>query len=162
MKKNQKRKMISGGLMLMVSVLLLIGFYGCYAGKYHGPGARHKYHGKDISERFLKKLDKKINKLELTDAQQEKYNEIRVKIEEDLKKMQEERRAFFNEVRTEFDKQDPDMDRLAGMMKKKMTQMPDRMEKNIDYFLELYNILDPEQKQKMLKDIRKKMHRYAI
>ncbi len=149
-------------LFVLTSGLLIFTFTGCRPRGFNGPGFHPGIHGKDFSQRFLERMDKKISKLELSDIQQEKYNGIRKKLETDLNEMEKNQKLFFHEMRDEINRENPDMDKVAEMVKTKLVKMPDRMGKNIDYFTEFYSILDEDQKGRVLKEIREKMNRHEI
>ena len=149
-------------LFILTSGLLVFSFTGCQPRGFHGPGFHPGIHGKDLSKRFLERMDKKVSKLGLNEIQQEKYNGIRKKLEADLNEMEKNRKLFFLEMKNEINSENPDMDKLAGMVKTKLEKMPGHMGKNIDYFTEFYSILDEEQKGRVLKEIREKMNRQKI
>jgi Spy/CpxP family protein refolding chaperone len=110
-------------------------------------------------EKMLKRIDKKVAKLNLTNEQQEAYSALRSKIETDLKKHAPEHRAFFDEMKSEMAKEKPDVLRLTGEIKTKLDQIPEKMSTHIGYFEEFYQILDDTQQTQFVEHIRKKMKR---
>ena len=102
-------------------------------------------------------MDKKVEKLGLTEAQQRSYADIREKIEADFKKMSDGRKALFKDLKGEINKESPDMNRVAGLLKDRLKEMPDRMGRHIDHFVEFYGILNEEQKDQVLKKVRDKI-----
>ena len=59
-------------------------------------------------------------------------------------------------------KEDPDVKVLSESVKKQMKRFPGFMEGNLDLFVEFYETLDKEQKDKVMATIRKKMKRCRI
>jgi len=46
---------------------------------------------------------------------------------------------------TEMDKENPDINALAGLMKERAQNIPDMVSKPIDLFVNFYNLLDKDQ-----------------
>ena len=128
-------------------------------GAFHGRWGTHRFAGKDISEHILKRLDERVEELNLSEAQQEKYEEIRGKVETSLNETKEERRKLFEELRGEIDRGNPDMNVAAGLVKNRFKDMPDRLAQIVDYFMEFYNVLDEDQQAQVLDEMRDRMGR---
>jgi hypothetical protein len=59
-----------------------------------------------------------------------------------------------------MNKEDPDVKALSDSIKKRIKHFSGFMEENLDLFVEFYDILDQEQKEKIMATIREKMKRY--
>ena len=141
----QKKSLMVGTIVLSLGLLV-----GC------GHHMHHRFHNKDFSKHIMKRLDSRVEKLDLSETQRGKYEEIRTKVEANLAKGMEQREEFFRELRSEIDRENPDMNVVMELVKRQLRNMPDFMEDNLDYFVEFYNILDEDQKAKLIKKIRKK------
>jgi len=109
---------------------------------------------------MLKRMDSKVEDLDLTEGQRETYEEIRSKIKANMVKAGEEREKLFTQVRAELDQENPDMNAAVGMVKGKLKDMPEHMGWALDLFLEFYNVLDEDQKAKVIEVIRDKAERH--
>ena len=123
-------------------------------------GFHHKFHGKDFSDRVFKRMDKKVKKLDLSEEQQKKYTEIKEAVRADMEEMAQSREDLMREIKNEFDKNNPDMEKVAAVMKLRMERMPGMMEKHIDHFLDFYNMLNDDQRSQVMEWIRKKGKRW--
>lgn len=144
---NFRRKFLIVG-----AVVLSLGlFAGC------GPHVHHRLRDRDFSKHVMKRLDSRVKKLDLSETQKKKYEEIRLKIQANLTKGVEERNKFFRVLQSEIDRENPDMNAVAGLVKKQLKEMPGLMEDNLDLFVEFYNVLDEDQKARLIKMIQKKI-----
>jgi protein-tyrosine-phosphatase len=128
--------------------------------RYRHKGFFHRHRGKDFSEHVLKRMDKHVKKLELSETQQKQYEEFRRNIEDDLTEMSDNHRDLFRELEREFDREKPDMNSMAALVKERIKHMPDKMEKSIDHFMGFYNVLDDNQKAMVIDEMRKKMKKF--
>ena len=145
------------GLILLCMCMVLMG--ACHR---HGPFRPHhpckkswhdRFHQRGI-ERILGKLDKGMEELNLNDSQQEKYEALRSRFKEDLSGMGQDRTAFFIDVKTEIDREAPDMVKLAGLLQQRLEMMEDRLGAHIDAWVEFYQMLDDDQKAKVIEALR--------
>jgi len=143
-----KRRTVLVGFALLGTILIAgAGIAGCHrAPGFCGGG----FHGKEFPKYVLEKMDAEIEALQLTEAQQETYREIRAKVESELVEMGQERKAIFQEVKTELDKDAPDLNVLADLLKSQTKRFPDRMTFFVDQFMDFYQVLDTEQKRKVV------------
>jgi len=147
----------------VVLFIMLFAGFGLFAGC--GPcrgfhrGFHPGFHNKDFSEHILRRLDKRVEALNLSEAQKEKYREIKGKLETRLKEHMNDRKRLMEEIQTEIKKGEPDLKALSESIKEQMKRFPDFMEGNLDLFIEFYETLDKEQKDKIISTIRKKMKR---
>ena len=160
--KLRKRSIIIGGIALMVAGVLFVGLLtGCRPFPGHGPGS-HRFCKKDFSEHVLKRMDKQVAKLDLSEDQHEKYVEIRQRIAADFAEGMERKKQIHFEFQSEINKKEPDINIIVDMVKDRLRDMPDVVEKQLDYFVEFYNILDEEQKAELIQRIQKKMKRCGV
>ena len=73
---NRNRKWVFIGAALVVGIVVLAA--GAAVSRPFG------FHGKDFPKRFLERMDERVEKLNLTEAQQGKYGEIRQQIETNM------------------------------------------------------------------------------
>ena len=147
---------------VVLFIMLFAGFgllAGCGPCRGFHRGFHPGFHNKDFSEHILRKLDKKAEALNLSEAQKEKYKEIKGKLVTRLKEHMNDRKRLMEEIQTEMKKGEPDIKVLSESIKKQMKRFPDFMEGNLDLFVEFYETLDKEQKDKIISMIRKKMKR---
>jgi Spy/CpxP family protein refolding chaperone len=160
---KRKKYFIVGGIVLLV--MLFTGF-GLVAAR--GPcrgfhrGFHPGFHDKDVSEFILWRLDKGVEGLNLSQAQKGKYEEMKGKLETRLKERRDDRKRFMEELQTAMNKEDPDVKVLSESVKKRIKRFSGFMEGNLDLFIEFYENLDKEQKNKIMATIRKKMKRCRI
>ena len=160
--KLRKRSLIIGGIALLVAGVLFVGLLtGCRPFPGHGPGP-HRFCKKDFSEHVLKRMDKQVAKLDLSEDQHEKYVEIRQRIAADFAEGMERKKQIHFEFQSEINKKEPDINIIVDMVKDRLRDMPDVVEKQLDYFVEFYNILDEEQKAELIEKIQKKMKRCDV
>jgi hypothetical protein len=153
--KLGKKTYIIGGIVLLVGVILVS------AGLIAGCGP-HMFCDGEFSEHILSRMDSRVEKLELSDGQQQQYEEIRLKIKANLDKGKEERRQFFSDLQNEINKENPDINTLTALVKTKFRDGPIHLTDNLDLFVEFYNILDEKQKGILIKRLRKKVNRFSM
>jgi Spy/CpxP family protein refolding chaperone len=120
---------------------LLMGFTCCHEKMHH-------------AFPFFKGMDKEVKKLNLTQVQQEKYNDIRVRVKKDMKDRFEQ---MHSEVENTLKSDNPDINALSVKIKQEISERPDMRIVFIDYFMEFYNVLNPDQQKTLLSDISKKL-----
>ncbi|MCF8143192.1 MAG: hypothetical protein K9N21_04650 [Deltaproteobacteria bacterium] len=153
-----KRRTVAVGLALLgIMVIAGAGVAGCHRPPgYCGGG----FHGKEFPKDVLERMDSEIETLELTGVQQEAYGEIRERVESELMEMGQGRKAFFQEVKTEMDKDAPDLGVVADLLKSHGRQFPDRMAFFVDQFMNFYQVLDMEQKEKVVAHLKGKFKKF--
>ena len=123
-------------------------------------GFRTRFHHKDLSDHILKKLDLKVSELDLNPSQQLHYDAIRQNIKADLGQMQANRKKFVADMRAELERDRPELQVLADLVKMQAVKMSKRVDKSLDDFIELYDILDHKQKTRVITEMRKKLKRF--
>ena len=165
--KIQKKHMIIGAI--VVSVMLLTGFglvvadgpgrFWCDESPHrsHGGAFHHRFHGKDMADHILSRMDSRIAFLELNETQKEKVEGIKAKIKTRLSEGMKVKNALMTELRTELNGENPDVNAVSEMIKKRIQKMSSFMEENLDLFVEFYNMLDATQKAQLIERCREKM-----
>ncbi|RJR31910.1 MAG: hypothetical protein C4576_31215 [Desulfobacteraceae bacterium] len=146
--------------------LLAAGVVGCgprtpFEGRDHAWSFRRGPHGfhKGDFEAALKHVDERVEALNLTEAQKEKYAAIRLKIKSELIQGRENRKKLAVDVRNEMQRDLPDMHKVAGMVSDHIGMLPAALDKGMNLFLEFYEVLDENQKTKIIKHMRKHLDR---
>ncbi len=141
---------IIGALLLVLGV-----FFSCSQGKRfcHGRGG-------DISSHVLERIDKKVADLNLDEAQEVKYQQLRSRLAERIDDHKSEHGQFVEEIHKAFDREEPDMREITGLVRGKLKKMPDALEGCLGLVEEFYDILDEDQKAKFMKDIKARMEKH--
>jgi hypothetical protein len=160
---KRKKYFIVGSIVLLIVLLKGFGLaaaWGPCRGFHRGfhPG----FHHKDISEFILWRLDKGIEGLNLSEPQKGKYEGMKGKLETRFKEHRDDRKRWMEELQTAMKKEAPDVKVLSESVKKRIERFSGFMEGNLDLFVEFYETLDKEQKEKILAKIREKMKRCRI
>jgi hypothetical protein len=108
---------------------------------------------------LLKRMDAKVRKLDLTEAQQAEYSDFSARLRADLVRDLSEMGRVPDLIMQELNRDNPDIPALAESLKSDSTHLPDFDGKYIDYFVEFYNILDEEQQKELHEEMRKKINR---
>ena len=166
--KIQRRFAVIGGTIVIIMVFLGLGIaevFGAGGKSCCGPhfgllgGGFHRCQGfdGDMPGFVLKRLDGKIEALNLTPAQKTKYDELRAHLKEHLLAVKGDRKKFKEIVRNELAKESPDVDALNAMMKKKIEGVSGALQNDLDLVASFYSTLDEGQKQQVMVGIRKRM-----
>ncbi len=145
------KQLLIGGLILTVAGGLLFG--GC---RHH----RGHFCGDKLPDKVLKRMDKKVAKLDLNDAQQAKYQKIRGEVKKDLLDMQQRHREAGKVINSELAKETPDMEAIVKVAKDTHSKRPQVFDKYADLLLDFYNTLDDEQKEEVLDKFRDHAERF--
>jgi len=113
-----------------------------------------------LPKMVLAHIDDKVEDLGLSEAQQKKYLELRDRLKDRLEQTSSRRREMFSRLHQEINKEEPDVKALTDLARERIRELPGRMEASLDLFLEFYELLSPEQKDKLIKKARKKINRF--
>ena len=163
--KTQRRFAVIGGTIAIITVLAGMGIAEAFGPKlccspFFGPfgGGFHRCRGDgDMVGFVLKRLDSKVEKLNLTPDQKAKYDALRAQVKERMMAAKEDRMKFREALRAEMAKESPDVAALNAMMKQKIEHVSGVMQDGLDLFARFYSTLDEGQKQKVLAGFRKRM-----
>jgi uncharacterized membrane-anchored protein YjiN (DUF445 family) len=132
----------------LIGLIIAVALSGCERGcwsKGHAPDS------------ILKKIDREVKELNLTQAQQVKYEDIRNRLVADMNKHIDKMKLLHSEIEKNFKSEHPDVSTMAAQLKKEFTEEGDPRQKLIDYFVEFYNILDENQQKQVDKYITKRI-----
>ena len=165
--KSRKKYFIIGAAILLIALLAGVSFIAACGPPgfsdmgphrmFCGEDSHPRFFGKDFSEFILARVDSRVEDLDLSETQIEEYGEIRQKVKGKFVFAMEKRREFFRELRDEINEDNPNMDALAGRIKLHLGKMEDFMSGNLDLLMEFYNILDEDQKARVIEKMREKM-----
>ena len=130
------------------------GFCGHFPTRFHGRGFHTRHLGNVSPEHMLSFLDKRIEFLDLNKTQEKKYEEIRAKIKSRFNEHMKDRKASAERLRKEIQRENPDIDLIADLIKKRIQGMSSSMEEGMKYFVEFYKQLDENQKKLITKRFR--------
>ena len=144
-----------GALILSLVVLVGIGTTMTYGPRgswakgfppgFHGMGCHPGPHGDDIADFILWKMHRHVKELNLNDAQKKEYDKSKEEIGAGIAEAIERKKDFHRIVHEEMDKENPDINALAGLMKERAQNIPDMVSKSIDLFVNFYDLLDESQ-----------------
>jgi len=164
---SRRKKIIIGTLLLTLAVVVGISATIAYGPKgswargfppgFHGMGCHPGPHGEDIADFIIWKMDRHVKELNLNDAQKREYERSKEEIRAGIADAIERKKDFHRIVHEEMDKENPDMNALAGLMKERAQNIPDMVSKPIDLFVNLYNLLDENQKARVIEMFRWRM-----
>ena len=164
---SKRKKMIIGTAILTLAVVVGIGATTVCGPKgswargfgpgFHGMGCPPGLHGEDIADFILWKMDRHVKALNLNDTQKKEYEKSKEEIRAGIAEAIERKKDFHRIVHEEMDKENPDLNALAGLMKDRAQNIPDMVSKPIDLFLNFYTHLDENQKAKVIEMFRTRM-----
>jgi len=166
MKSQRKSFTRTTVAIIIAAIVLSLGLVaGCGAHRFHDKAfwkhgkkwTQNRFHDKDLPGYIIKHMDGQVEKLELSPIQKGKYEELRTKLKANLSETMEERKSLFEELQAEINRETPDINVLAGLVKKRLQDSPGSMEENLDLFVDFYNILDQDQKTDVINMIRKRV-----
>jgi len=164
---SKRKKMIIGGLILTLAVVVSIGATTVCGSRgswargfgpgFHGMGGHLGPHGEDIADFILWKMDRHVKELNLNDAQKKEYEKSKEEIRAGIAGAIERKKDFQRIVHEEMDKENPDINALAGLMKERAQHIPDMVSKPVDLFVDFYNLLDKDQQARVIEMFRTRM-----
>ncbi len=161
--KTRTKYFVIGGILLVVMLLAGFGLVAAcgpcrgFEGGFH-PGL----HQKHFLDFVLWRLEKGVEELNLTEAQKEKYGELKSEIKTRFKECMGERKRWREELQTEMSKENPDVRALSESVKQRIERFSGFMEENLDLVFDFYETLDQQQKEKVLAMVRERMKRCPV
>jgi len=156
--KLKKKYVIAGSVvafLVLVTGFCMVKASGDYG--FCGRGVHPPFFKKAFPERILNRMDNKMEELNLSEEQRGKYAQLKASFKADFEEMRTGRYEFMNEMRAVIDQKKPDMQRLVGLVKDRLNRIPDRIGPHLDQLVDFYNILNEEQKAKVLERMRERM-----
>jgi len=164
--KNRKKVVVIGAAILALAVVGFgvtkasglkaawgSGFHSCF----HGMGPRSESHSADMADWVMWKMDRHVKDLNLNEIQTREYEKVKEEIKTSILDAHQRRNEFRHMVRLEMEKENPDMNGLASLIKGRVNHVPDLISEKIDLFLNFYNVLDRDQKARVIEMIRLRM-----
>jgi len=156
--KKRKRYIIIGAVILFMGILAVIGVNAACGPRGHWQKGFHsRFHCEDVTDFVMWKMDRHVKDLNLNEDQKQEYDRVRSEIKANIMEAMEKRREFHGIVQAELNKDNPDMKSLANLVKHRLDKMPGLIGKPLDLFVEFYNILDKDQKAKVIERFRWRM-----
>jgi len=162
--KIRKKHVVIGLIVLFITLFMGFGLMavgkvrswcdGDFPAGFHGRGFHPRHLDNDSPEHMLSFLDKRIAFLDLNKTQENKYEEIRAKIKSRFNEHMKDRKAFAERLREEVNRENPDIDLIADLVKKRIQTMSSSMDEGLKYFVEFYKQLDDNQKKLITKRFR--------
>lgn len=165
--KISKRTFVVGGVLVCVAVIGLfvagmVGKWpqrlmagGFYPGFHQMTGHHGSWHGA-VAEHILELIDEHVEQLGLSEDQKVEYERIRSEIEANVLNSMEKKKALFTALHDEMSKERPDINAMGETIKGRLEEIPSVLGSHIDSFVSFYNILDEDQKTKVINRIRSK------
>ena len=149
-----KRSVLISGIILLGAIFIAgTGFVGCHKPPMFCGGGEFPKH-------VLQRIDDEVKELNLNEAQQAQYEEIRNRVETELIEVGNTRKAFFERVKTEMDKETPDLNVLSELLKSHADNFPLRAGMFIDDFMAFYEILNANQKAIIVDHLKDKFKKF--
>jgi hypothetical protein len=166
MKRVSRKIGIGGVLVFVAGVLVFCGpFAGCRPPAWRdGPFAPSfckrgppGFADKNFSERVLKHMDSHVEELNLNETQRQSYEALKTRLKAHFEEGKAKRTAWVGELRTELNKEKPDIQFMAAHIKKAARELPEAVDRHVDLFVEFYSLLDEGQKMKVVRRFRDRM-----
>lgn len=111
---------------------------------------RHGFHGKNFPEHVLGHMDERVETLNLTTDQKERYQALREGVKSELASGRDARLRLMTSLRREMGKELPDLHQVTSLLSEHAGRMPQALDRGMSRFLEFYEILDDAQKAKVI------------
>jgi hypothetical protein len=131
-----------------------------FPSRFHDRGFHSRFHSKDMLDFIVWRIDKKAEALNLTDAQKAKYEELKSNLKTLFSEGIGDRQRLREQFHTEMSKEDPDVILLVESVKIKINEMSGFANKNLDLFVDFYNMLNSTQQRMITDEIKDRMEYY--
>jgi hypothetical protein len=156
--KRRKKYFIIGAVILSLAILGGLGVTMAYGphGSWH-KGFHHRFHSQDFTDFILWRMDRHAKELNLNETQMQEYEKIKGLIRANITAAIEEKKEFHKIMHEEINSSNPNINNVANLVKDQLKNMPNLIGKNLDLFVEFYNVLDENQKARVIEMIRWRM-----
>jgi Spy/CpxP family protein refolding chaperone len=154
--KKRKKYVIIGTIILSLLVIAGLGFTAACGphGHWH-KGYDYGFHGEDMADFILWKMDRHVKDLNLDDTQRQEYENLKGQVRVSITEAIERRREFHRMMHEEINKENPNLNNVANLARERLQKMPDIIGKNLDLFMDFYNrVLTDAQRAKVIEMIR--------
>lgn len=142
--KNKRWMIIVSGVLIMVLAtagFAVSGFKG-HMDRRHEKGF--------VREKILSHMDYEMQELRLSPSQQVQYATIRAQMGKAMDHASAKHAAIKDTLLGEMAKDSPDIKTMADTIKHEIRRMPDMVTIQIDYMLQVYDILTPAQQAQLV------------
>ncbi len=95
------------------------------------------------------KADSEVHEIELNETQVNQWNNMKVRIKKDIYTFVHRYEKHLSHVHLELQKNNPDVNKLAQFLKKKVREKPSLSDIQLGYYKELHDMLDSQQRSKL-------------
>ena len=133
----------------VIAIVLLSGFRGGGWGWSRDP--------ERIKQMITWKVDDKLDDIKATDAQKQTVHAVKDQLFEEGKQLAEAHQATRQEVLTQLESDNPDAQKLHGLVDARIDAVRAFAHKVVDAALEVHRALSPEQRKQLASEYREKM-----
>ncbi|MBU2643066.1 Spy/CpxP family protein refolding chaperone [bacterium] len=123
-------------------------------------GCHRRFGHGDFPEKALEHIDDRVADLNLTETQQTRYQELRVRLAADLEKLKVDHKSFRDQFKARVNNDNAEVTEITGLIREKSQTIPTTVSRYLDFFEEFYAMLDQTQQTELRNLFRKKMNRY--
>ncbi|HNV46733.1 MAG TPA: Spy/CpxP family protein refolding chaperone [Spirochaetota bacterium] len=134
----------------IVAVVAVVGFMSLQGCRHRAPFCKA-----DFADKALARIDARIEKLNLNEAQRQKYDEIKASAKRDFASFTEKRKKVHEEIGAELNERTPDARKIARIALTAHKERPQKFEEYVTKLVELYEMLDDGQKAQVVDEMRK-------
>jgi Spy/CpxP family protein refolding chaperone len=137
---------------------------GTYAAYAHGGLAGHGRfagHRHEMAHKFIEfVVNEKLDQVGATDAQKEKVRAVRERLMAQGKALHGDKEALHRELLSILEQDNPDPARIKALAHERIAALSRFADDAADALVEVHGVLTPEQRQKLLADLRTHMERH--
>ncbi len=123
-------------------------------------GCHRRFGHENFPERMLEHVDDHVEDLNLSSKQTVKYQELRVRLAEDLQKMKVDHEGFRDQFKEKVNDDTAELGDVTNLIREKSKAIPTLVAVHLGYLEEFYAILDQTQQAELKAEFRKKMNRH--
>ncbi|GMT48497.1 MAG: hypothetical protein IEMM0008_0036 [bacterium] len=112
-----------------------------------------------VSDQTISKLDSILDELNLNSIQAKYWKNMKIRIRRQDKRHVKELTKYLITIKGELKKKEPDVTKIITYILKHSNKKPGPMEEQLDYYMELNDLLYKDQRVKAYSIIRKKLNR---
>jgi len=109
---------------------------------------------------FVKKIDKTAGKLDLSEDQKAKLEELKAEVRKNFEEGQKENREAWMKIKEEAAKENPDIQKMTPLFQQILRDDAQRFNKAFDLLLGFLNNLNDAQKKKLAQMISEKVKKW--
>jgi len=109
---------------------------------------------------FIKKIDKTAGKLDLSEDQKAKLEELKAEVRKNFEEGQKENREAWMKIKEEAAKENPDIEKMTPLFQQILRDDAQRFNKAFDLLLGFHSNLNDAQKKKLAQMISEKVKKW--